>query len=204
MTITWLGHSCFLVESGGYRIVLDPYYVETYPPLHVAAERVLCSHTHRDHAFLDAVTLMGRAVDCPFTVETIATFHDDQRGAKRGENTIHILRAEGLTVAHCGDLGHALSEEQLAALRDCDALLIPIGGYYTIDAETAKAVADAVAPRVIVPMHYRFGAHGFDEIATLDEFLFRFDPSVIHRLDGNRFSLTEDAPAGVIVPKFAD
>ena len=25
MKITWLGHSCFTVESQGYRIVLDPY-----------------------------------------------------------------------------------------------------------------------------------------------------------------------------------
>ena len=27
MKLTWLGHSCFAVESGGYRVVLDPYYV---------------------------------------------------------------------------------------------------------------------------------------------------------------------------------
>lgn len=204
MTLTWLGHSCFLVESGGYRVVLDPYYVETYPPLHVAADRALCSHTHRDHAFLDAVTLSDRAADCPFAVETIATFHDDQRGAKRGENTIHILRAEGRTVVHCGDLGHALSEEQLAKLRGCDVLLVPVGGYYTIDAAEAKALVDAVAPRAVVPMHYRFGSHGYDVIATLDDFLARFDPSAIHRLDGNGFSLVADAPTGVIVPKFAE
>ena len=29
MNITWLGHSCFVVESAGWRIVLDPYSVET-------------------------------------------------------------------------------------------------------------------------------------------------------------------------------
>lgn len=51
MNITWLGHSCFVVESAGWRVVLDPYYVETYPALHVDADEVLCSHSHRDHAF---------------------------------------------------------------------------------------------------------------------------------------------------------
>ena len=61
MNITWLGHSCFLVESGGWRVVLDPYYVETYPALHVEADEVLCSHGHRDHNFLEAVTLSGRS-----------------------------------------------------------------------------------------------------------------------------------------------
>ena len=60
MNITWLGHSCFVVESGGWRIVLDPYYVETYPALHIEADEALCSHGHRDHAFLEAVTLSGR------------------------------------------------------------------------------------------------------------------------------------------------
>ena len=205
MNITWLGHSCFLIESGGYRVVLDPYYVETYPALRVSADETLCSHGHRDHAFVEAVTLSGRdKSESPFTVETVPTFHDDAGGAKRGQNTIHILRAEGLTVAHCGDLGHMPDDAQLAALRGCDALLIPVGGYYTIDAETAKAVADAIAPRVTVPMHYRFGTHGYDEIGTLDEFLALCDAAQVHRLDGNSFTLTKDAPSGVVVPRFAE
>lgn len=201
MNITWLGHSCFLVESGGWRIVLDPYYVETYPALHVEADEVLCSHGHRDHNFLEAVTLSGRSkTGSPFAVETVSTFHDDRGGALRGENTIHILRAEGLTLVHCGDLGHELSEDQLAAVKGCDALL----RYYTIDAKTAKKVADTIAPRVLVPMHYRFGAHGYPEIGTLDEFLALCEAKDIRRLDGNSFELTKAAPAGVIVPRFAE
>ena len=170
MKLTWLGHSCFAVESGGYRVVLDPYYVESYPPLHTSANEVLCSHHHRDHDFVEAVELTPRG-DSPFTVETVQAFHDDQGGALRGTNTIHVLAAEGLRVVHLGDLGHELSGEQLAPLRGCDALLIPVGGFYTIDAETAKRVADAIAPRVIVPMHYRHGSHGYDVIATVEDFL---------------------------------
>ena len=105
---------------------------------------------------------------------------------------------------HCGDLGHELSEKQLAAVKGCDALLIPVGGYYTIDAKTAKKVADAIAPRVLVTMHYRFGAHGYPEIGTLDEFLPLYEAKDIHRLDGNSFELTKDASAGVVVPQFAE
>ena len=205
MNITWLGHSCFLVESGGWRIVLDPYYVETYPALHVDADEVLCSHSHRDHAFLEAVTLSGRrCAESPFAVETISTFHDEKGGALRGENTIHILRAEGLTVVHCGDLGHELSEEPLEKIRGCDALLIPVGGYYTIDAATAKRVADAAAPRVLVPMHYRFGAHGYPEIGTLEDFLALCDAASVQRLETNGFTLTKEAPSGVVAPRFAE
>ena len=116
MNIIWLGHSCFVAESAGWRVVLDPYYVETYPALHVDADEALCSHSHRDHAFLEAVTLSGRdKSESPFTVETVSTFHDDKKGSLRGENAIHILRAEGMTLVHCGDLGHELNEKQLAA-----------------------------------------------------------------------------------------
>ena len=105
---------------------------------------------------------------------------------------------------HCGDLGHELSEKQLAAVKGCDALLLPIGGYYTIDARTAEEVADAIAPRVVVPMHYRFGAHGYPEIGTLDGFLPLYDAASVHRLETDSFALTEDAPAGVVVPEFAE
>ncbi len=203
MKLTWLGHACFAVESGGYTVVLDPYTLENYPPLHAGAHRVLCSHTHRDHAFLPAVTLLPPPGEDPFAVETVESFHDDRGGALRGTNTIHILCAEGLRVAHLGDLGHELSEEQLDRLRGVDALLLPVGGYYTIDAPTAKRVADAVAPRVIVPMHYRHGDYGLREVGTAEEFLRLFPDGEVRRLDTNSFELTHDAPRGVIVPRFA-
>ena len=61
MNIIWLGHSCFVVESAGWRVVLDPYYVETYPALHIEADEALCSHGHRDHAFLEAVRRFQRS-----------------------------------------------------------------------------------------------------------------------------------------------
>lgn len=202
MTITWLGHSCFAVESGGYTIVLDPYFVESYPPLHTSAHEVLCSHGHRDHAFTEAVELLSKR-ESPFTIERIAAFHDEVQGAMRGENTIHLLRAEGLRVAHLGDLGHELSDSQLAPLRGCDALLLPVGGYYTIDAATAKRVADAIAARVIVPMHYRHGAHGYDVIGTVEDFTALFPAETVTRLEGSAFDLTADAPRGVVVPRFA-
>ena len=75
-----------------------------------------------------------------------------------------------VSAAHFGDLGHPLSPEQLEAIGPCDAILIPVGGFYTIDAAGAKAVADAVGAPVIVPMHYRNGDIGFDVLKTLDHF----------------------------------
>lgn len=204
MKLTWLGHSCFAVESGGYRIVLDPYFVETYPALHTQAHEVLCSHAHRDHCNKDAVMLLRDAAKSPFAVETVDTFHDEKQGRLRGANKMHLLRAEGLTVAHAGDLGHELSAQQLKAVKNCDVLLLPVGGYYTVDAQTAKKIADAVSPRIVVPMHYRFGAHGYDEIGTVEEFTRLYPASEVTLLDTDTFALTGEAPRGVLVPKFTE
>ena len=42
MYITWLGHSCFRLESAGYGLVIDPYRVVAgYPPLRVEANACL-------------------------------------------------------------------------------------------------------------------------------------------------------------------
>ena len=202
MEIIWLGHACFALESAGYRVVIDPYTMEHYPPLHTRADAVFCSHGHYDHNYVQAVELTdGR--ESPFTVETVATFHDEQGGALRGANTMHILRAEGLTVVHCGDLGHYPTAEQLAAIRGADALLIPVGGFFTIDAATARRVADAAGARVVVPMHYRHGAYGLRQVGPVEDFLRLYPSERVTLLQSNRFTLTADAPEGVVVPQFA-
>ena len=199
MRITWNGHACFTIESDNYRLVFDPYTLEVYPPLSLKAHAALCSHGHRDHCHTDAITFESKR-ESPFTVETLSVFHDDQQGALRGSNTIHIVRGEGMCVVHLGDLGHALSEEQLAAIRGCDLLLIPVGGFYTIDAPTAKALMDAAAPRVTVPMHYRHGEFGLRPVAELSDFLALVSEATM--LESNSFTLTPDSPAGIVVPKF--
>ena len=203
MTVTWLGHACFLLESGGYRVVLDPYDVETYPELRVCAHAVLCSHEHRDHCFSSAVTLLRDGKQSPFTVGTVDTFHDEKQGALRGGNKMHILRAEGLTVVHAGDLGHELDDAQLAAVKHCDALLLPVGGYYTVDAREAFAIAERIAPRCVVPMHYRGKSFGFDEIGTLDAFTGLFAAADVRFLETDAFTLTAAEPRGVIVPRLS-
>ncbi len=201
MEIIWLGHACFALESGGCRIVLDPYRMDEYPPLHTHADEVFCSHGHGDHNYTAAVQLSTKRNDV-FSVETVTTFHDDKGGALRGGNTMHVLRAEGLTVVHCGDLGHFPTDAQLAAISGADAMLIPVGGYYTIDAATAKRVCDAADPRVIVPMHYRHGSYGLRAVGTLEDFLKLYPNEQIRYLKGNRFTLAASEPSGVVVPVY--
>ncbi len=202
MRILWNGHSCFTVETDAGSAVFDPYIDGMVPglaPLSLTADAVFCSHGHDDHNAVDKVALTGRTP--AFTVEEIPSFHDDMRGLKRGKNTIRILSAEGLRVAHLGDLGHMLKGPALEKLRGVDALLIPVGGFFTIDAPTAKKVVDAVSPRVVIPMHYRLGGMGFDVISELSAFTSLCDDVVEY--DTNCLELTAITPAQTAVLRYA-
>ena len=156
MRITWYGHACFKIETAQGSVVFDPYEdgrVPGYAPLprNLSADAVLCSHQHRDHGAVERVAFSGQAP--AFGVETFSTYHDEVKGEKRGENTIHVLSAEGMRLAHMGDIGCELTTEQSTALNGVDVLLIPVGGFYTIDAAQAKTMADAINARVVIPMH---------------------------------------------------
>lgn len=201
MNITWLGHACFLLEQDGYRVVTDPYTrVPGYPPLSVEANALYCSHEHFDHAYREGVTLLP-AGKSPFTVEEVAAFHDTERGARRGEIVVRVFTAGGVRVCHLGDLGHQLSPKQAAAIGQCDVLLIPVGGTYTVDAAGAKAVCDTLRPRCVVPMHYRHGPYGLEAVGGLEEFLRLWSAGDVERLMGNTFPVT-DLMKPVVVPVY--
>ena len=130
MKITWLGHACFKLETADGSVVFDPFSdgaVEGLNNIREHADLVLASHGHGDHAALENVTLSGKKPT--FNLKIISCFHDDVEGAKRGTNRIHIVESEGLRVAHFGDLGHMLSEQQFAEIGVLDAAMIPIGGF---------------------------------------------------------------------------
>ena len=200
MKITWLGHACFAVESDGYRVLLDPYTkVRGHEELQVSAHKTLCSHEHFDHNARDYIAMPLIERPCPFAIETMSTFHDEVQGEKRGQNTVHIMKAEGLTVVHLGDLGHLLSEEQARRLYGCDVLMIPVGGTYTIDGALAKNVVEQVQPKTVVPMHYRHGKYGFEELDTVEKFVALFPASCVQKLSGNEWEATAGTAQQVLV-----
>lgn len=198
MTITWYGHACFLIETAEGSVVFDPYEPGSVPGLRLPelrADAVVCSHGHHDHCYTAGVQLSGETPR--FALRELLCYHDGQHGALRGENRIAILEAEGLTLAHCGDLGHGLSEEQLAALAGLDVLLAPVGGHYTIDAAEAAALVRALKPRLTIPMHYRGEGFGYEVLAPVEDFTARFADVRVH--PSNRLTLRgDDAPIVVL------
>lgn len=198
MKVSWLGHSCFALEQDGYKLIVDPYTdVPGYPPLAQEAHAVYCSHGHFDHNYADGVTLLP-APQSPFTVEETASFHDEAQGAQRGENTIRVFSAGGVRVCHMGDIGHRLSPEQAASIGQVDVLLLPVGGTYTVDAAGAKAICGALAPRCVVPMHYRHGLYGLTSVSGVEDFLRLWPEKDVKRLAGNDFTVEALPPVLVL------
>ena len=176
--ITTYGHACFVLECEGYQICIDPYawgMVPGQPDLHLVVDQCYCSHDHEDHSFRQAVGLLAAEKPVPYTLTEYVTPHDDQGGALRGMNTVRIFDFGGLRIAHLGDIGCFPDEELAQALKGIDCLLIPVGGTYTINVQTAYQIIRAAGPRVTVPMHYRTDKTGFDNIAHINDFVKLFD-----------------------------
>jgi len=179
MKIKWLGHASFMITSDtGIKIITDPYATGeklNYGEIRESADIVTVSHGHGDHNNVAAVRGNPEVVRRTATVKGvefrgIPTYHDDAEGQQRGENTIFCFEVDGIRVCHLGDLGHPLDDKQVAELGSVDILLIPVGGYYTIDARVATEVCNRLKPRVIIPMHYKTDKLAYP-IAGVDEFL---------------------------------
>ena len=187
MRITYFGHAFFLLEGdGGPVIAVDPFDESVgYPVPSVRADLVLASHEHFDHANVAAIAgspqaLVGRAALGRHDMAGAAILgvgskhYHDPAAAARGDNTVVVIELEGLRICHCGDLGHALDEHAATELGRVDLLMVPVGGFYTLPVEQVDLVVDRVAPRVVVPMHYRTAAvtsGGILKIEPKDTFL---------------------------------
>jgi len=179
MKIKYLGHACFVITSDtGIRIITDPYETSeilTYGEITEAADAVTVSHDHFDHNNVAAIrgnpkVAKGTTKVKGMEFQGIPTYHDNTGGKQRGKNTIFCFYVDGIRVCHLGDLGHWLSDSQVAELGEVDILLIPVGGNYTIDAKIATAVYNQIKPKVVIPMHFRT-EKSFPEIAGIGDFM---------------------------------
>ncbi|HEX7533912.1 MAG TPA: MBL fold metallo-hydrolase [Syntrophales bacterium] len=183
MKIKWYGHSAFqLTTDSGTRIIIDPYEsgafggAIAYGRITDEADIVLTSHDHDDHNYTKDIKgkfvrlkEAGEYEEKGIRIKAIATYHDTKKGNERGNNLVFVITADGMNIAHLGDLGHILDESALQIMGQIDILFLPVGGFFTIDAKDATKVMDDVGPAITIPMHYKT-ANSSLPIASLDEF----------------------------------
>jgi L-ascorbate metabolism protein UlaG (beta-lactamase superfamily) len=162
-------------------LVCDPYDPAmtgmTLPKLD-SVSVVTVSHHHADH---DAVFSGPFVIDKPgeyevsgITVVGVACSHDDKNGLQRGKNIAYQITIDGVSVCHLGDLGHRLTSEQLEGLGGVDVLLVPVGGFFTLDAKGAAEVVTQIGPKIVIPMHYKTPKHkeeNFEKLESVEPFL---------------------------------
>lgn len=185
MIFTCIGHAKFLMElDNGMRIVTDPYDSTCgYPVTPVPADVVLVSHGHHDHNAVETIPRTPCVIDRAgeydlgdgVRVVAVEADHDDAGGTKRGKTLLFSIRAEGLNAVHLGDLGHLPTQAQCEKLGKVDVLMIPVGGFFTINASAAKETAALLQARVILPMHYKTRVNADWPIAPVEEFTKLFD-----------------------------
>jgi L-ascorbate metabolism protein UlaG (beta-lactamase superfamily) len=177
LDVTWLGHGCFRLRGRSAAAVTDPYP----PSIGLKLQRldgnlVTVSHEHENHNYTqvmrDAYEIRGPGEYevAGVSVIGVPTYHDPEKGAKHGRNTIYLIEIDDVRVCHLGDLGHPLEDSEAEAIASPDVLLVPVGGRTTIDAAQAAAVVRQLEPRFVVPMHYAIPGLKL-ELDSLDRFL---------------------------------
>jgi L-ascorbate metabolism protein UlaG (beta-lactamase superfamily) len=182
--VKWYGHAAFLITSDkGMKIITDPYESGAYGgqlaygKIKDRADIVITTHDHADHndtkslpGSPQVVKGSGSKTVQGISFKGLSTYHDPSKGSERGANTIFTFSVDEIQVCHLGDLGHTLSDKELAEVGHVDILLIPVGGYYTIGPKEATDVAKQIEPRVLIPMHFKTEKCGFP-IAPVEDFL---------------------------------
>ncbi len=212
MDIKYLGHASFFIKTKNARLITDPFdpkiglkFAKT------EADVVTVSHQHPDHNNVALVNSNPLIIDWPGEFEKLgirisgfSTYHDKTKGSERGENTVYKIEAEGVSVLHCGDLGLIPDDSFIEQLGVVNVLMVPVGGFYTIDANEAVSLIKKIDPSIIIPMHFgrpELDQATFGKLTPLEDFLKKMGAEAVapvNKLTLKEGDFTEDTKVVVM------
>lgn len=183
MEIIYFGRSSFRLASRSGKVITDPFDPAftglKFPK--TEADIVTVSHEHPDHNYIAQIGGLPLVIRGPGEYEVkgikiigVSTYHDAVKGAEKGKNTVYRIEMDGISLLHCGDLGHKLEDKELEMLDGVDVVMIPVGGFYTVDAHLASEIISQLDPKIVIPMHYRSAIKSTeksDKLVPVDDFL---------------------------------
>ena len=203
--VQWLGHTCFLFEGDGRRILVNPFRTvgctAGYRLPAVPADVVLVSSQLFDEGGLieelpgapPILAERGEFELVPIRMKSIEVDHDRNGGRRFGKNLIWRWQQGGLTIVHMGGAAAPVSVEAQIQIGRPDVLLVPVGGgskAYT--AEEAIAAIRALNPRIVIPTHFRTQAADpvACEVEGLQPFLDSMRATPTRQAEGDAVTLT--------------
>lgn len=88
---------------------------------------------------------------CGIKVRSVPAYNPaKQFHPKENEWLGYVVEIDGTKVYVCGDMDDTPEGRTV----ECDIVLVPCGGTYTMDAKEAAAFVNALKPKVAIPTHY--------------------------------------------------
>lgn len=184
MKIYYGGHSSFMIENGGFTVLIDPFMLSE--DMKKASPSIIAlTHGHGDHIGNAAEISIKKKAPILAVFELANYFAekgcetiDGHIGGKikfdfgyvKFVNSLHgnsspegrytgnpcgfIVDMNGIRVYHAGDTGLFGDMALIAEQTPVDVFLCPIGDKYTMGPEDALKAVSLVRPKVVVPMHF--------------------------------------------------
>ena len=197
MQIRWYGQAAFRLEAeDGTSVITDPYTPELlgYAPIKESADLVIISsdddqaHCRADlirgnPAVINALNLaVGEKTTTAAGVAVraieAAEWVNHPRGVP-GQNGMYRFELDGLKIAHMGDVGNPLNDEQMAFYEDVDILLALAGGYLTIELPDLDVMIKRMQPKLVIPMHFRTLTYKPRNTMWIESFLSYYDDAQV-------------------------
>ena len=85
-------------------------------------------------------------------IEALPAYNISKDFHQKAEEWVgYVVTVNGKKVYHAGDTDFI---PEMKALKGIDVALLPVGGTYTMNAEEAARAANAIRPKLAIPMHY--------------------------------------------------
>ncbi|WP_137388855.1 MBL fold metallo-hydrolase [Rhodoligotrophos defluvii] len=196
VSITFVGHATFLIESAGGVTVATDY--AGYLPDGLIPTVVTMNRAHRTHYTDNPSPLIQHVLrgwgteGTParhhltvgdMTVRNVTTDIRDWSGGRIPDgNSIFIFEVAGLCIGHLGHLHHTLGPDRLGQIGRLDIVMVPVDGSFTMNQASMVEVLKELRAQLVIPMHY-FGpdtlARFLDQMQADFAVETRADPHVV-------------------------
>lgn len=171
VTITFVGHSTFRVETPGGVIIATDY--AGFSGAGPVPTVVTMNHAHSSHYtdypdpsiehVLRGWDPAGGKADHHLIVDDvlIRNVTTDIRSwggeAQLDGNSIFIFEVADLCIGHLGHLHQRLEGDHIALIGRLDVVMVPVDGVYTMSQDAVVDVVNLLRTRIVLPMHYFSG-----------------------------------------------